>query len=227
MRRATLCSAAFLFVWGALNARAEDVKYPTDTPLVWPAGVTRKSAQKDRHGRFHPPWTSVTVSAVFPRPVNVGDTVTVLPLRRDVPVQELRVATVKHQPAVDEFPATWLVHLDANNESFLTAKHERNWREDTPFEVVVVHPAAPTARLLALSSRELPKAKGASPRTLWAAVDLHGDGKADAVVFRFCCNKPTAPWGPAGPPACKSHCERIFLREDDQPWRIVHEEEDF
>ena len=213
-----------------LPAWADEVSYPQSAPLVWPAMVTRESEHADKHGRFHPPWKTVTVGTVIPRAVSVGDAVTVLLLKRGVPAQELKVTKVKPQPAAaDLMPATWVVDIDASTESFLAAKPDRGRGDDTPFDAIVIHPATPKARVheTRMRSRDLPREEGCSLRTLWAAVDLESDGRPDVAIFKFCCDKPAIPTRQSGPSPCQNDCRRIYLREAGQSWRLVHEDSDF
>jgi hypothetical protein len=219
-----VCACALLAA-SSTRADPKTITYPPDSVLVCPASVSRTSPQKDSHGRFHPPWTSVTVSAICKRAVAIGQTVTIVPLRRDLPLQELKVSAVKEQAAVDEYPASWVVDIEVSGKAFFAATPDAGRGDDSPFDVLVISPAKTNARLLPSTTvaRDLPKGKGASARTLWAAVDLDGDGKVDAAIFRFCCEKPSRPWRFAGPNSCDYHCERTYLRQSGSGWTLVDE----
>jgi hypothetical protein len=206
--------------------RAAGEKSLEAPPLVAPAMVLRTSTNKDKSGRFHPPWGSVVVWRDLPTPARVGDEVTVLPLRPDLPSQELRITKVTLQQGADDIPTTWLVDIDASNPEFFGARPDRGRAEETPFDVVIIYPAVPQARLLRPSPRrwDLPKEAGCSRRTLWAAVDLNSDATPDAAVFRYCCNMPAAPWGAA---KCEFNCERTYARRKDGSWTMVRETSDY
>jgi hypothetical protein len=210
-------------------SKASEPEYPSDVPLVWPATVTRKSGNKDRDGRYHPPWTSATVWAVLPRPVKVGDAMTVLPLKAGLPARQLKVTAVREQPAVEELPATWMVDIDASEPAFFNARPDKGRGDDTPFDVVVVDPPVAKARLLsrsAMASQVLPKAAGSSIKTLWAAVDLQSDGEADVAIFRFCFNDPSRAQELPVSEECERGSETIYLRRPGRAWRLVHEDID-
>jgi hypothetical protein len=117
-----------------------------------------------------------------------------------------------------------MVDIDATQSLFLEARGG-----EMPFEVIVIHPVAARARLQTapVVSRDLPRDAGCSPRTLWRAVDLESDGKTDVAVFRSCCDKPATPSLKLASPLCEFNCQRIFLRWNDHPWRLVHEGSDF
>jgi hypothetical protein len=79
--------------------------------LVWPATILRTSHVRDSEGRFHPPWKSVTVSAVLPRALIPGELVAVLPRTEGIGRSVAPVTSVQEQAAVDEHPATWVVTI--------------------------------------------------------------------------------------------------------------------
>jgi hypothetical protein len=197
---------------------ANDVKYPDDVPLVWPATVTRTGARKGG------PWKTAQVETVVPRAVKPGERITVLPLKRAVAARDLPVTAVEEQAVAAPFPPTWTVAADASVAAFLTARPEAGHQGHRPFEVVVVYPASRRARLLAPESvaHDLP----APPATLWAAVDLTGDGKPDAAIFRFCCEQPSTAPRATGNSPCGSECLSIYVRSAGQPWRLAHQASD-
>jgi hypothetical protein len=196
----------------------DDVRYPGDAPLVWPATVNRTAARKG--GAFK----AATVEAVVPRAIKAGERVTVLPLTRGIPPRALVVASAKEQPAAPPFPPTWAVVLDATIKPLLAARPERGREKHHPFEAVMVYPANPRARLLPplAVTADLP----AAAATLWAAVDLTGDGNADAAIFRFCCEQPGTPARSTGRSPCGSECVAIYLRSPGQSWRLAHQASD-
>jgi hypothetical protein len=197
---------------------ANDAKYPADAPLVWPATVTRSAARQGG------PWTRASIEAVVPRPLHPGEKVTVLPLRRALPRRELPVAVVDEQPGTPPFPSTWALVVDATVAPFLSARPDPGHEGHHPFDAIVVSPPAPKARLLArgAAGHDLP----AAPATLWAAVDLTGDGKPDAAIFRFCCEQPSRPARAPGGSPCQTECVAIYLRDAGQSWRLVHQASD-
>lgn len=228
------CALALLLPGALLSvapvAAQSPPTYPSDAPLVWPATVSRTGGDKSGKAQGRPsrgPWKAASVDAVVPREVKAGELATVLPLQRSVPAQDFPLKVVHVQPGVDAFPPSWTVALDASVASFLKAKATAGWADHRPFDAVMVYPANKSARLLPLKAvADLPNAKGASAATLWAAVDLSSDGKADVVIFRFCCDRPEAASRATGPSPCGYNCEAIYLRSKDQPWRLVHQASD-
>jgi hypothetical protein len=211
---------------GEPEAAKPGAGYPQDAPVAWPAMVSR--AARGGGGRPGGRWKAATVEAALPRAVKAGELVTVLPLPRSLPVRDLPVTAVKEQPAMGSSPARWLVTVDASLPAFLTAKAQPGHADHRPFEAVVVQPANRRARLLSpkAAAGDLPGGKGASPATLWAAVDVTGDGKADVAIFRFCCENPASAPGATGGPPCPSECEAVQVRTPGAAWRPVYEASD-
>jgi hypothetical protein len=202
----------------SLPAAAQPAPYPDDLPLVWPATVTRSSPTSKR------PWKAVAVEAIVPRRLQSNQLVTVVPLARTAP-GDRAVATVKAQEGVPGFPATYLVTVDGGGRALLEARAEPGHTDARPFEALIVAPAHPKARLLK-GAKDLPSGTGASAATLTAALDLDADGKADAALFRYCCEKPaTAPVRTDRAP-CSPECEAIYVRARDGAWTAVRQASD-
>jgi hypothetical protein len=194
----------------------------TEGPVAWPGEIARRAAHGERHG----PWKSAVAIAPVPRPgIKRGDAITVLPLKPGLQAVDLKITSVEAQEATDLAQAAWLVEAETASEELLVAKPEPGRSDERPFEAVVIYPAQPHAHLLPSRAvaTDLPKDRGCSSRTLWAAVDLGDDGKADAEIFRFCCERPSVTWRSSGPTPCNSSCESIFVRSGAGPWRAVHQ----
>lgn len=231
--------------WPSAYAAEPVVAYPANLPVVWPATVNRgierapsatpagdsttagkKGASQGARASGMPtkkaPVTT-TVSAILPRAVKPGELATVLPLKRGLPARDLPVKTVREQPAQGGFAGTWVIDVDASVAPFQSARPAAGAPSNQPFEAVVIYPATAQARVLARPSvaNDLPNAPGASATTLWAAVDVTKDGKADVAIFRSCCERPTSPAHAAGAPPCQSECEQTYVRADGRPWQLV------
>jgi len=221
MRRKAGFAIALLCAWSVPAWASQADTFPADAPIVEHGTVNRESAQKDKHGAFHPPWTSVEVFVGLPRAISPGDAVTVLPLRQGLPALQATATSVRFQQGIpEEMPDLWLVDIDVKAPAFFSARPDPRRRDDTPFDVIVVYPAQTQARLLApaASATDLPRERGCSRRTLRAAVDLDGDGRADVTLFEFCCDNPASPrttW------PCENTCQSTYLRRNTQPWRVV------
>jgi hypothetical protein len=197
--------------------------YPPDAPLVWRTWVSRTSPTRNAHGLHWPPWTSAKVSTVVPRPAKVGDAVLVLPLAPLAPVTS-KVARVQAQPAIDAGGPTWVIDIDVTNRAFLEAKSRGERSDEVPFDVVVVFPAIEGARLVPRKTAlaDLPRAASASASTLKAAVDLTGDGKADAALFEYCGDHPAERF--TTDLRCGFRCQATFLRLGGKAWALVADE---
>jgi hypothetical protein len=197
--------------------------FPADSPVVFPGEISRKG---DGGRGAHGPWKSAVAFAALPRRgVKVGETVTVIPMRAGLAPVDLKITSVEAQEATDLAQAAWLVEADTTLEEFLTAKPDPGRSDDHPLEAIVVYPARSHAHLVPAraAEKDLPKEPGCSPRTLFGAVDLDDDARADAAIFRFCCERPKTTWKSSGPTPCNSNCESIYLRSAGGPWKVVYE----
>jgi hypothetical protein len=228
MRRVLVCIGACLGLAAVprTSATAESAAaFPADGPVVWPGEINRRPAT-DRSGSAHGPWRAAVVVAALPRKgIKRGDAITVVPLRPGLATVEVKVTSVEAQEATDLAQATWLVEAETTLDELLSAKPDPGRTDEHPLEAVVVYPAQPHARLMANRAvgQDVPKDRGCSPRTLWGAIDLDDDGRADAEIFRFCCERPKTTWKSSGQTPCNSNCESIFLRSGAGPWKAVYE----
>jgi hypothetical protein len=197
---------------------AQPAPYPADAPLVWPASVTRSSPADKR------PWKALVVEAVVPRKVESGALVTIVPLTRLAP-QNRAVTSVQAQDPVPGFPPTYQITVDGAVKAYLEARPAAQHTEARPFDALLVSPPHPKARVMK-TVKDLPSGNGVSAATLAAALDLDADGKADATVFRYCCETPTAAPVRSAPSPCSPECEAIYLRGKDGAWKPVHQASD-
>jgi hypothetical protein len=222
-------SACLAASFGAVVFAEGVSTFPAGASIVFPARVDLKSDKVDAQGAHHGPWKSAVVLASLPRAVKRGELLTVVPLKADLAPVDLKVTSVEAQEATDLTEATWLTEAETTLPAFLDAKPDAGRAEEHPLEALVIYPKQSRARLLppAAAAADLPPGPGHSPQTLWAAVDLDEDGKADAEVFRFCCNRPKRAWLKSpGPSTCKSNCENIYVRAKGGSWTLAHEQTD-
>jgi hypothetical protein len=187
-------------------APAVDAKAPTmiDQPQLW------RQSDNDQ-----PPWDQIdVVSAMFGVAPNVGETVTILPKDKALPTIELRITEViKHDELADEGGQTWW-------EPVLEPITDKAYFElpgsQFPGDVVVVYPATPSATLLdldKLSAGDLPA------KILIAgvqiAVDVNGDGRADAIELSVCTENPKRT-------ECGEATGTEIYRSEDGVWSLVH-----
>jgi hypothetical protein len=190
-------------------------------PVVGAGEVSRKAAGGHAHG----PWKAAVVAAAIPRAgAKPGEHMTVIPLHAGLAPVDLKITSVEAQPATDLAQAVWRLDAETTLEELLAAKPDPGRTDDHPFEVVVVYPAQSHAHLLAgrAVAQDLPKERGCSTQTLFGAVDFDDDPRADAEIFRFCCERPKTTWKAMGPTPCNSNCESIFVRRGAGPWKVVY-----
>jgi hypothetical protein len=109
-------------------------------------------------------------------------------------------------------------------QAIFDAKPNPDRAEYAPFDVILIHPQASHAKLHDPSTLkgDLPRDVGCSLQTLWAAVDLEADGRADAAIFRYCCDKPDISSTLPGPSPCELDCQKTFARAAGRPWFLAH-----
>jgi hypothetical protein len=192
-------------------------------PILGAGEVVRKAA--GGHAA-HGPWKSAVVSAAIPRAgAKPGELMTVIPLRTGLAPFDVKITSVAAQPATDLSRATWMLDAETTLEELLAAKPDPGRPDDHPLEVLVVYPAQSHAHVLASKAvaQDLPKERGCSTRTLFGAVDFDDDTRADAAIFRFCCERPNTTWKATGGSPCNSSCESTFVRRGTGPWKVVYE----
>ena len=202
-------------------------EFPTGTPLVLAATVNRKGPQNAgprADSGSEAKWSTATVFVAMPRAIDKGDRITVIPVRSGIPSVDSTVTSSKAQPReTDLTPATWLVEADTTEGLFLSAPPDKGAADDTPFEAVVVYPAHPGARLLSRQAvrTDLPKAPGASARTLWTAIDIDGDGHADAEILQVLLRQPHQSVKQPRPLALRLGLREHVVHPSARPWTLV------
>jgi len=187
------------------------------------ATVVRHSNQQ-KHGLNVRPWASVTIENVFTvgwkqGPI-VGTRMTVIPLGVDVAPISVEIVRAEYaaNPCADELPWIWSIELaPVKSGAFFDAKPLRERRNDTLFDVAVVYPEDAMARVVdahRIGHRNLPP--NATPDTVRAAIDLHGDGTTDVVELSFCCDDPRK----STSTGCDHTCTRTYERVRGR-WRLI------
>lgn len=192
--------------------------------VIW-SMVWRKSRNTDKHGGDRPPWDSAVAHASLKQPPVVGSLITVLPLRASIPPCQAPIVAITTEAAVPDLdiPAYWVAEVDLSTPAVFDAQPNPNRADEAPFDVILIHPPAPHAKLYEPSTLkgDLPLDVGCSVQTLWAAVDLEADGRADAAIFRYCCDKPDIPSTLPGPSPCELDCQKTFARDAGKPWFLA------
>jgi tetratricopeptide (TPR) repeat protein len=203
---------------------------PAGAPLVSAAMVWRDRPKRPAPdaAREPGPWTSATVTVVLSRRVKVGEIVTVVAMREGFSPMDLRVTSVEHQKATDTTPENWVVTAKTDLALFLSAVPDPGRSGESPFDAVVFYPRRSQARSLSKSAvgKDTPDRTGASPTTLWSALDLDADGRADFELFKYCCDRPTVATRSTGQSPCEFDCVRTFYRDGHGAWTLVDESSD-
>lgn len=194
-----------------------NVAAPAATPAV-PADLTIATALVWRHGAQDTPvWASAEITGVFgfEREPTVGEHATVLPLDGGPPLS-LAVTSATKRDEPSDVPTWWEVELEPTTApSILDAPAQGGRAGDYPFDAIVLYPAVPDAHLVARELvHQLPP--DTVRETVTAAIDLDGDGAADALTASFCCSDRTRPAA-----SCDYSCGETF-RGRDGAWVIVH-----
>lgn len=191
-----------------------------EVPWVRPATVVGR-----RGGSLAP--ATLTVDTVLPWSIDVGQDVAVLAVPSALGAQKLAVTEVTVQPPIDgDGRSTWVVAVDAASTP-LASLEPRTWGDSWSAAAILVCPAGPVALVDAADvGGDLPVRSGASLQTLWAAVDLTGDGTPDAEIFRFWCDTPTVSTGQPQPGRSYVACESIYRRSGRKHWKLVSESRD-
>ena len=147
--------------------------------------------------------------------------VTVVGLDADLPAQ-VQVSVI---PDADLPPALTRSVTEPGGTRRLVPIEHPTWKAlpprpgqtaNAPFRAVVLYPAAPAARRLAVDALTgLPET---IPRAVvTTAVDADGDDAADWVWADWCCGDHAAPWTPTCPVACAE----VWHRGADGGWSVV------
>jgi len=191
----------------------------SEVPWVWPAVIV---GRRDYKGG---PKT-VTVDTVLPWAIEVGQAVSVVVVSSNLPAQDLVVTEVRAQPAVDEYPASWVVGVDAGSSVFASLEPQA-WGDTWSDTAILVCPAGPVSLVAPADvDNDLPARTGTSLATLWAAVDTTGDGRPDTEIFRFWCDTPDVSTSRPQPGASYLSCQSIYRRAGRKRWKLVHDSRD-
>jgi hypothetical protein len=194
----------------------------SDVPWVWSAGMY---AHRGNGGTDSTSLPRATVGTTVPWPVESGQSVTIAADPWKLAPEDLVVSTVKPQaPRAGERPL-WDVTIDAHASSLQTLADNSTHVWSTPG--IVVCPATPIRILSAASvGADMPNAPGASPNTLWVAVDTTLDGKPDVEIFWFYCGRPHVSVNEKAAFPAELGCRTLYQRTADGEWKLLDDERD-
>jgi hypothetical protein len=166
-----------------------------------------------------------TVGTTVPWPVESGQSVTIAADPWKLAPEDLVVSTVKPQVLRAGERPLWDVTIDAHASSLqpLAENATHVWSASG----IVVCPATPIRILSAASvGADMPKAPGASSRTLWVAVDTTLDGKPDVEIFWFYCGRPTVSIRETAISPTEMGCRTLYQRTAGGEWKLLDDERD-
>ena len=152
--------------------------------------LERRSQTQDEAKHFVPPWKAAFIKLDFFRRPTSQRTVTVVPLDASLPTIESRIEKVEvwSGGCDGEQNVSWMATIPVSSAAYLNAPTMPGHLPQSPFEVLVIYPAVPFAKALAVGELPLEMLPKNLPRALIsAAVDVSGRGKPDLVVASYCC----------------------------------------
>ena len=206
---------------GSPPAPAKQYALP-DVRNVTQETVWRSSDNKGKDGEELPPWKEVKIDVRLNEKPQAGEKITVVPLDVDIAPADFKILklTQENKSCDEKRPVpVWLLGLEPITAGpFFEAKAPAGRREETPFDVCVIHPAVEFSRQLRrgqFTGEMLPE--GIHPDTVTAAIDLTNDGRPDVLVASYCCKDTAKPAG-----ECDYTCGKEFKRTASG-WKLMDE----
>lgn len=223
--RMRLILLLIVFTCAAGTRGTTQIRKPAEMPPIQIIGegrVWRTSDNKDKDGRFVPPWKDVVVTNIsgFKKKPVVGEKVTVVPLDVDIAPLDLKIIKIKERKDCDEAGGSrwWEVELEPVKEKrFFEIAPAPNRAEEYPFDVCAIYPSVKSASQVPrdmLRKNMLPK--GITLETVKGAVDLTNDGIPDLLLVEYCCLHPKKPAGEG----CDYTCGKTY-KKIRNVWKIV------
>lgn len=159
--------------------------YPTSMRIIGVGNLSRASDQYDDRGRMHPPWTqSVFSFSPLHKPIESGDSVTVVPLLEGLPASIAPVHGARETSFCSK--TRWEIdRVKVNEEDYNRYKPS----SASGFETAVIHPPVSNFNVYKESYSAIPN--GFSRKTTQILIDVSGDENPDLALFKYCCGKPS------------------------------------
>ncbi len=195
-------------------------------PIVKEFGVfriIRNSDQKDGNGWMIPPFKEAEVQISLYNKPQVGEKVTILPLKVNIEPFQL---TITEFLETEAYPCNDLkknfygdvIFEKINNKKILEIEPVENNVSQMPFEFLAIYPAVSFAKSIEkaeLTTEMLPK--GVSVETVKGAVDLDNDKRPDILEILFCCSNSSI----APNDTCKFICQKTFKKIGGK-WKLIN-----
>ena len=217
----------------------EDIEEPIDKPLeklskplkkirlselrkIGEFALVRKSETKDENGWMIPPYKNAEIKVGFEDEPQIGEKVTVVPLRVEIEPFQLKISKSSKTENTGcledkEKEFFWAIDLETiTDKEILEVKPVKGYRDAMPFGVFVIYPSVEFARSLDksfISRAILPR--HVSLKRVESAIDLDNDDEPDLLSVNFCCGEPEKESAEKCPYLCKK-----YYRKTHGLWKI-------
>ncbi len=181
--------------------------------------VRRTPVSRSPNGAARPPWRLVEITKVgFKVNPKAGTKVTVVPLTGKAPSFSLSVVDSARQQACGRPRKPWFSVLFSSVDSPQLRKIDP-WPyrgEDVPIDVAVLFPEVKGAKFIA--RKQVPQSDipgGFLQRTVYGAIDLDNDAKADVLILQYCRGDPKKIF-----PECNAVTGRVYRRLEGD-WKLI------
>jgi hypothetical protein len=161
-------------------------------------GYIERKGTEAGEGKEVPPWTRIRIHGGFvalPAKKMLTGEATIVPFDPALPPINLAIKTLhpyQREECTGEMSKTRSIDFpDVTHEAYRSYVGPDAAHQNSPGQVLIVHPVARKARSLpkqSVAAGDLPR--GYPLATLDAAFDLSGGGKPEAVQLTYCCKNP-------------------------------------
>ncbi len=176
----------------------------------------------DSAGFRLPPYENAEVSSLVSKnKIQAGEKATVIPLQIDREPFDLKIASVGKTRMLDcdvERDALEGEFETVNDKELLEIKPTAGRSEESPFDVLVIYPAAASAKKLnpnELTKKMLPK--NVAAKEVFAAIDLNGDAQPDLLITKYCCDSSAE----LGDENCGNDCGAAY-KKVNSVWKFMY-----
>lgn len=186
--------------------------------------LIRNSEKKDDKGWMIPPYKNAEIEVSFEESPQIGEKVTVIPLKVKIEpfqLEILKVTKTKVKGCVDKKKKDffWAAELERifDSEILNEPPATNGFNNQMPFSVFVIYPSVQFAKSLNISSISktlLPN--NISLKRIESAIDIDNDNKPDLLSVRFCCGEPNK----ESDEKCPYICQKYY-KKNNGVWKII------